>query len=149
MNATRESRLAGNQTAENLAEGRDDTSILPRAMHQTPKLIGASVESELEATLWRLMDGTVQLWQLTPALAAWWHFAFAEGSRSLQPALTRALADRDRYYESAMNPGKQLSEMKQRRIDEALDTADQAGALVTELDVLNVVVAAATAGGPR
>ncbi|MBF4568779.1 hypothetical protein ITJ57_08340 [Plantibacter sp. VKM Ac-2880] len=146
MNAARESRLAGNQTAEVLA-GRRDTSILPRPAQHTPKLVGASVETELEATLWRLMDGSIAIWQLTPALAAWWHVAYAAGAQSLGDHLDQAQADADRYYELAMNPGKSLSEMKQRRIDEAIADADRAGALVTERDVARTIFAAVQVKG--
>lgn len=141
MNAARESRLADNQTAEVLA-GRRDTSILPRPARHTPKLIGASVETELEATLWKLMDGSISTWQLTPALAAWWHVAYAAGARSLNDELDQAQADADRYYELAMNPGRSLSEMKQRRIDQAIAEADRAGTLVTEGDVARTIFAA-------
>ena len=106
------------------------------------RLIGASVDTELEATLWRLMDGSIEIWQLTPALAAWWHVAYDSGAGSLRQDVAQATSDADRYYELAMNPGKSLSEQKQRRIDIAIAGADRDGTLVSEGDLIRTVTAA-------
>lgn len=65
------------------------------------RLIGASVEDDLDAVLWQLVDGEVELHQLTPGLAGFWSLAYDQGRASRQAEIDRANADADRYYRAA------------------------------------------------
>lgn len=118
-------------------------------MRTMTQLIGARVEDQLDRVLWDLVRGDVELHQLTPALAGTYNLGFADGRASLEPALEQARRDAARYYELAYNPGRQLSELRQRRIDEQLETAWRAGELVTEMDVIETVISAAQPRGPH
>ncbi|SKA86982.1 hypothetical protein SAMN06295879_1016 [Agreia bicolorata] len=107
--------------ADEVVAGGLNTSIVTPAWGQSRKAewnIGASVEGELDRTLWRLVAGDIELYHLTPALAAWWTVAHEQGRRTLQPELEQATADRDRYYEIAFY-GRDLGDVRRRRMDEA------------------------------
>jgi hypothetical protein len=81
------------------------------------RLIGATVDDHLEATLWRLVAGEIGLHQLTPALAGFWSLAYDQGRASRQAELDRANADADRYYRAAYD----TREHQLRRIDIAAE----------------------------
>jgi hypothetical protein len=69
-------------------------------------LIGASVDAELDATLWRLVNGEIAIHDLTPALAAWWHVAHYFGEQSCQKEIRRLNRQLDRQYVAMWNPVK-------------------------------------------
>ena len=117
----KEIRPSADTRADEVVAGGLNTSIVTPAFAKSRKVewaIGSSVDSELERTLWRLVAGDIEQYQLTPALAAWWTVAHEQGRRSLQPELEQAQADRDRYYEIAFY-GRDLGDVRSRRMDEA------------------------------
>lgn len=119
MNA--EVRRGENTETDEVLAGGLNTSIVSAHREQPRKMqwnIGASVDNELERTLWRLVAGDIELYHLTPALAAWWTVAHEQGRRSVRPALQQAQDERDRYYEIAFY-GKDLGDVRRRRMDAA------------------------------
>lgn len=86
-----------------------------------PDLVGATVERQLDASLWRLVQGEVGLHDLTPALVGFYSIGFAHGQDSLRPELERAQHDRDTYYERWTNPGQLLTDVRLRRMREAAE----------------------------
>lgn len=65
------------------------------------RLIGHTVERQVDSTLWLLVRGEIELHQLTPALAGLYHVGYMDGRAAMQPDLDRAIADRDRFYRKA------------------------------------------------
>ncbi|MFD2674809.1 hypothetical protein [Gulosibacter bifidus] len=74
---------------------------------------------QIEELLDQVMAGGIGLHQVAPCLRAWYFAGYNEALAKLAPQLHAAEYDRDRYYEQLHNPGKQFSEMVQRRIDQA------------------------------
>lgn len=150
-NAPVEVQLDGGQTInhpEAIGEGPMLNIISPPAdIHQRALVAmhrpGWTVAAQLDAHLDRLMRGEVQLWELHPALAAWFIAGFDAGRASLASDIERARDEAARWYEIAHNPGRELSDVQQRRIDEALEAAWDARELHTELDVVRVACGAA------
>ena len=66
-------------------------------------LIGATVETRLDRILWQVILGDVELYQLTPALAAWWTLAHETGRVSRQAEIDRLNSENDRLYRAAYN----------------------------------------------
>lgn len=102
-------------------EGAANDLVDGRSTLNRTRLIGATVENRLSATLERLMHGEIGLHELTPSLAAFYHLGHAHGVESMRPAVEQALADAARYYERWCNPGKVLDETQRQRIDEAAE----------------------------
>lgn len=96
------------------ADSRGPQTANPEALENNsaavpilPRRIGASVESELERELWRLVVGDRSLRDFTPALQAWWTIAYEEGRRSsVREAVEGLRFSRDLWYFVANNPGK-------------------------------------------
>lgn len=109
MSAARESRPEGNQAADVLDKNSNS--------NQSPTLYGASVETQLDGLLTRLMLGTVELYQCTPALAAWWTFAHENGRKSRQAEIDRLSDEADRLHLVAYNSPKDAAAIVQRRLD--------------------------------
>lgn len=105
------SRLDALEAAADQIDGRST----PKPRH----LIGATVEFHLDRVLWQLVRGEIGLQDLTPALAAFYHFGHADGIASVQPALERARADADRYYAHWTNPGRKLARTRRSAMDAA------------------------------
>lgn len=80
--------------------------------------IGATVEKALDATLWRLVTGEIGLQDCTSAIVGLYAIGFEHGRQSVLPLLERAQDERDRYYERWQNPGKELTDMRLRRMRE-------------------------------
>jgi hypothetical protein len=115
MDQTKEIRPGvGTETEINQAAALD--SIVPS--HPAPFTIAASVERQLETVLWALVSGEIELYHLTPALAAWWSLAHEYGCASRNSEVAQLTADRDRYYEVAFY-GKNLAEVRRQRMDDA------------------------------
>jgi hypothetical protein len=91
------SRPAGNRAANVQVSEAGNTS-------NCPTLIGSSVESQLEATLWRLQRGEIGLQNLTPALRGWYAVAHDEGRVSRQATIDKLTATADRLYMAAYGP---------------------------------------------
>lgn len=106
MTGQRESRQAGNLTANELAPKPTTPTVTPiRANSAEPApLIGATVEKPLDRILWQVLSGDVELYQLTPALVAWWTLAHNTGRVSRQAEIDRLNSENDRLYQRAWNP---------------------------------------------
>lgn len=74
---------------------------------------------EIEELLDNLLAGGIGLDQVAPCLRAWYVAGFNEARSRYETRLRDAEYDRDRYYERLHNPGKQFTDMVQRRIDQA------------------------------
>lgn len=94
---------------------------MPNTTEQTtkPQLIGASVDGRLDAVLWELLAGKLELWQLAPGLAAWWHVAYDAGYRARQAEIDRLNAECDRLYARAYNTPAQRKAIIARELDAA------------------------------
>jgi hypothetical protein len=112
-------------------------------MRQHP--IGHTVEAQLCAALDALLDGSVGLHELTPSLAGFYTVGHWHGSRSRDLELARVADERDALYERLYNPGMRLTEVRQRRIDQAIDAAFEAGSLIDDYAIAAVMVEAARA----
>lgn len=77
----------------------------------------------LDFVVLALHQDHVQAWELPAPIQGVYFAGVLHGEmRSIEPlkrALAQAEYDRDRYYEQLHNPGKALTDMLQRRIDEA------------------------------
>ncbi|GGA59428.1 hypothetical protein GCM10011490_06810 [Pseudoclavibacter endophyticus] len=86
----------------------------------TRRLVGASVGSELDRALTGLLDGSLEIADLHPALAAWWWAGWNAGRYSLAGRLQRAEDEAARWYELAYCPGaRDYPDMVRRRLDAA------------------------------
>lgn len=117
-------------------------------MQGIEKLNGHTVETELGALLDRLIVGELGLHELTPSIAGFVTYGFDSGRGSRDPELAdlrrrlaRAERDRDTYFEQLHNPGKKLTELHQRREQQALDLLDQHDQL-TEATAFAAVITA-------
>ncbi|WP_068483484.1 hypothetical protein [Pseudoclavibacter helvolus] len=117
-------------------------------MQGIEKLNGHTVETELGALLDRIIVGSLGLHELTPSIAGFITYGFDQGRTSrdrevaaLRQQLARAERDRDTYYERLMNPGVKLTELHQRREQQALDLFDQHDQL-TEATAFAAVITA-------
>lgn len=83
------------------------------------RLIGASVEKALDTTLWQLVLGEIGLHDCTPAIVGLYSIGHAHGVESVLEQLRQAENDRDRYFELWANPGKDLTDIRLRRMRQA------------------------------
>ncbi|CAN5516188.1 hypothetical protein BH10ACT6_BH10ACT6_01250 [soil metagenome] len=67
--------------------------------------IGASVETQLQSELDRLLCGELSLNDLTPALQAWFVAGYTAG-RDTHPDVAQLTWERDLWYFVACNPSK-------------------------------------------
>lgn len=85
-------------------ENESATPILPR--------IGASVDAQLDATLWALVDGSIELTDCTPAIQDLWAVAAEQGRQSANlDRIERLTYERDLWYACYANgwtPGEYL-----------------------------------------
>lgn len=85
-------------------------------------LVGASVAGDLDAALTGLLDGSLDLADLHPALAAWFWAGWNAGRDSLTQRLQQAEDARDRYFEQLHHPGaRDYPDLVLRRLDEAAE----------------------------
>lgn len=115
MSSPNEETPAANGGSNNTLLAERVAPILPR--------IGASVDAELDATLWRLVGGEIGLSDCTPALQAWWCVAAEAGRQSAsRDEIEQLTRDRDRWYACYANgwtPGEYL----RRQTDALWDAA--------------------------
>jgi hypothetical protein len=88
------SRPAGNRAANVQVSKAGNIS-------NSPTLIGASVENQLDAALWRLLNGEIGLQDLTPALRGWYTVAHDDGRASCRATIDKLTATADRLYMAA------------------------------------------------
>lgn len=81
-------------------------------------LIGYTVEKQLDAALWRLVQGDIGLHECTPALRGWYSVGHHDGIESCKRTILRLEADVERYYLYAFNP-RDRAELIRQRIDDA------------------------------
>ena len=107
----RESRLTENEAAQELSPKPTTTSVKPieRDPAKPAGKIGAAVEAQLDATLWKLQAGTIGLHDLTPGLMAFYAIGHSDGIASIAPQLEQAICDRDRYYSAAFSPRQPIN----------------------------------------
>jgi hypothetical protein len=128
--------------------------MLPSTIEaKASELVGATAEKPLDASLWRLITGEIGLQDCTPALRAWYQFGFDDGRKAAQTEIGRlelqlanVCRERDSLYERLTNPGKKLSQMKQRRIDQAVNAEFENG-IPTESELVTIMVNACTPVG--
>jgi hypothetical protein len=86
-------------------EGRPTSN--QTALNTTPTIfsrrIGATIESQLDDALWKLLAGNIELRDLTDALQAWWLVAYDTG-RAANPDLARITWERDYWHFRFCNP---------------------------------------------
>lgn len=79
---------------------------------QSTRLIGHTVDAELDATLWRLVSGDLTLSDLTPALRDWWVVAAEFGRQTANTdRIDRLTYERDLWYACYANgwtPGEYM-----------------------------------------
>lgn len=90
--------------------GAAEDQVTARSALDSTSLVGAAVEKQLDATLWRLIAGEIGLHDLTPALAGWYTLGYDAGRAAILPQLQGAEADRDRYYRAAYDTPERLRE---------------------------------------
>jgi hypothetical protein len=85
-------------------ESESANTILPR--------IGASVDAQLDATLWGLVGGSIELSDCTPAIQDLWAVAAEQGRKSAtREDLERLTYERDLWYACYANgwtPGEYM-----------------------------------------
>lgn len=120
--------------------------------------LSARASAYLEEALDGLLAGTRTLETLPAEVAAiyaaGWLHGQEVGARELEQvraALASAEDAANYYFERWTNPDRQLADMKQRRIDAALDArTDEHGRMLTDAEIVETAVAAcAPIRGPR
>lgn len=120
--------------------------------------LSSRASAYLEQALDGLLDGTRTLETIPPEVAAIYFAGFAHGQEAgardldqVRAALASAEDAANYYFERWNNPDKQLADMKQRRIDDALDArAAELGRMLTGVEIVETAVAAcAPIRGPR
>jgi hypothetical protein len=110
---TKENRQGANLAAECLTGGPDDSSLTANraTSPDSAAKIGATVETQLDAALVRLVANDIALDDLTPALQGFYLAGHAAALAAVLPELTRAEqtaehanADADRLYGLAFFP---------------------------------------------
>ena len=94
---------------------------------KSTKLVGHTVEKQLDKILWELVRGDIELNQLTPALAGLWTVAYFDGleaGKATADAAVRAQVDRlehlaSLWYFVACNPGKTAADYRRNAVDAA------------------------------
>lgn len=80
-----------------------------------------AVNDYVERARINLAAGKLGLQDLPSGLQGLYFDAYNAGQLSTMAALDQARHDRDRYYEQLHNPGRQFTDMVQRRIDQAAE----------------------------
>ncbi|MCT2041928.1 hypothetical protein M3D15_01020 [Pseudoclavibacter alba] len=128
MSSDKETRPAGNGTGiENSGQATNPLqSMRPRCTKVAAAYISRVVDE--------LMTGSLGLHEIVPELAdVYWlgelhgyERGYRAGRATYRERLERAEADRDTYYERWTNPDpRKLTEVRQRRMDEALAAFDE------------------------
>ncbi len=109
MSSRNEETPAANGGSNNTLLAERVTEILPR--------IGASVDAQLDATLWGLVDGSIQLSDCCGAIQDLWAVAAEQGRQSANlDRIERLTHERDMFYACWAN-GWTLGEYRRRRTE--------------------------------
>lgn len=119
MSSPNEETPAANGGSNNTLLAERVTPILPR--------IGASVDAQLDATLWGLVDGSIQLSDCCGAIQDLWAVAAEQGRKSAnRDEIEHLTRDRDRWYVCWANgwtPGEYLRRQTAALWAEGLEAA--------------------------
>lgn len=115
------------------------------------ELWGHTLEAQLAVVLDKLMRSELELWQCTPAIAGLHTTGFDEGRASrdtelseVRQQLARAEHERDLAYARLYNPGRQLHETIQDRLDAAALAIEAQGLPQSEIRFFERVLEHAT-----
>lgn len=108
-----------------------------------PIHISPQAQQGLDDMLHQLRTGQIGLWHLPFEIRAFYWAGFADAEVTYKTQLEQLQHEADMFYELWMNPGKKLSQMKQRRIDQAMDAAWNEGKVFTEAEQIVAMVQAA------
>ena len=107
--------------------------------------ISARAAEWLEWAAHALMQGTLDLWQLPPAVLAIYSTGYAHAQQTAQRELAQLDADRAHLYELAhTDDEQQRAHLRMLRVDRALAQAQRAGTLVPGAALVALMVTAFT-----